>query len=153
MTLFNQQYIKSMNYDEFLTAIQETEIKLLSGKVFTEYHSEAKWLLDKDWEKEKEAFFIASSTELGGVSGGSCWDDSNPRPYTSSGIHQNLNIDPILEKFCPNISYLAAKSLYLSVVKDTEYTEREYYGNHTNYRIEYCMALDLFNEMKKKELL
>jgi hypothetical protein len=72
--------------------------------------------------------------ETGGVSGGSCWESSNPQPYTRDDPAPDLTaLEAVLEDVCPSLTYLAFRRLERMVVEG-EYTEREYYGNCTNYR-------------------
>ena len=71
--------------------------------------------------------------ETGGMSGGNCWDDSNPQSYTASEVEPEFVVlDVILEKVCPAMTYLQYKALEREIDTDS-YTEHEYYGNNTNY--------------------
>jgi len=70
----------------------------------------------------------------GGVSGGSCWDSSNPQDYTNDDKPEFLILDFILKKLKPNITYLDYKELDKLVKKSSE-TQWEYYGNCTKWDI------------------
>jgi hypothetical protein len=82
-----------------------------------------------------EASFCRSE-ESGGVSGGSCWDDSDPQPYSVTIEDPGIGkaIDGFLEKYFPSIPFLTYRAL-MSRVVSSGYTDYEYYGNHTDYQI------------------
>lgn len=91
------------------------------------------------YERRREEPVIDSfwrAAETGGVSGGSCWDSSNPQPYASMvddpGIGATL--DGFLEEHFPNISFLTYRKL-VTKVSSRDHTEYEYYGNRTDYRL------------------
>ncbi len=76
------------------------------------------------------------AAETGGVSGGSCWDSSNPQPYTSTVDDPGIGatIDGFLEEHFPSVSFMTYRKL-VARVSSRDHTEREYYGNCTNYRL------------------
>jgi hypothetical protein len=88
--------------------------------------------------KGKDAYFshcskITATWETGGVSGGSCWDDSNPVEYSTSELEPDFDhLDQILSKVANNITFLDYKVLMKSVKYGT-HTETEYYDNCTYY--------------------
>ncbi len=89
---------------------------------------------DKPVFDPSSTYFLAQIFEVGGVSGGSCWDSSNPRSYFSDTKIEFDQLDIILEKFT-NISFVAYRRLCSDLVQDIEYSKNEYYGNRTDYRI------------------
>ena len=83
--------------------------------------------------------------ETGGVSGGSCWDSSNPRSYSTNNAPEELvALDHILNALKPEITYIQYKMLANSVMKVDTHTENEYYGNCTNYAMKKVRVRDLF---------
>lgn len=95
-----------------------------------------------DWDAQ---LVICYMWETGGVSGGSCWESSNPQPYISNKKEPEWNVlDKIFEKFRPNISYLEYKKLVSSLEKKTDYTEHEYYGNKSHYDVKYIVLDELY---------
>jgi len=73
----------------------------------------------------------------GGYSGGSCWDDSDPQPYYESEPKEKFKVlDLLLEEIFPKISYMQYKKIE-SIVRTNEETEWEYYGNSTDWKIEF----------------
>jgi len=81
--------------------------------------------------------------ETGGVSGGSCWDDSDPQPYTSDNEKPKFEcLDLVIKELMPNISFMQFREVE-KLIKSTEETDWEYYGNCTNFDIEYIILEDL----------
>lgn len=84
----------------------------------------------------------------GGVSGGSCWESSDPQRYTEyEGEPEFAVLDLVLEKLKPNISYLQYKKI-TSLFHTNNETEWEYYGNCTDYDIKYIILSDLIKLLK-----
>ena len=75
--------------------------------------------------------FLQEEWISGGMEGGNCWgdepfpiDDIDPEP---NGI---AHLDTLLERVCPDISYLKYRRLE-SMFERNEHMDREYYGNYT----------------------
>ena len=86
----------------------------------------------------------------GGATGGNCWGD-DAHDYVSDEPIPDVNIDSLLELVCPNITYLQYKKVIDNVVKTSRRTDREYYGNYSNYiikTINYRELYDKFIEYK-----
>lgn len=83
----------------------------------------------------------------GGVSGGSCWDDSDPQPYDNDKPKFTV-LDLVLKKLKPDISYLDYKKVE-ELICDNQDTEYEYYGNCTNYTVEYITLSSLYKLLEK----
>ena len=91
----------------------------------------------------------------GGISGGSCWDsgDSDPHYARSGDAEPEFDdVDTVLTKICPTLSFLQYKQLMKIVTRD-EYSENEYYGNCTNYTYKKVKLRDLLNELVRMELI
>lgn len=127
-----------MTYEEFTSAVEKhasewdcpcvrTKARLIEDK-----HASS-WELEK-FSDDHEFLWIRYSP--GGVSGGSCWEDSNPQGYTSSEELDFSVIDNILEVVNPTITYLQYKKLISNndIFIHYEETKREYYGNCTDYK-------------------
>jgi hypothetical protein len=93
---------------------------------------------------KKPGLLYCKVQELGGVSGGSCWDHSDPQPYHCNDEFE-FNVDFLFENGIDILfsKYLKVKKLYQNV----EYSENEYYGNYTDYRIHYVYLEDLYEEI------
>ncbi len=140
-----------MTYDEFL-------LKIVDLPVYVEQKTNHDDFPRYGTKPKKEVIpnseFIEVRHSTGGMEGGSCWDDSEPRPYTSSDDPEELTqFDTILEHFCPNMTFIQYKNLYRDVVTTSSDTEYEYYGNSTNYNVIRCKLYDLYQEMVKRNIL
>lgn len=86
---------------------------------------------------------IYSRYEIGGYWGGSCWDDSDPRPYTSEPPANKMEVLEILLKYTkPDITFLEFRRLVSQHLKTNQDTEWEYYGNSTEWEVEYILISD-----------
>lgn len=70
----------------------------------------------------------------GGMEGGSCWGDE-ARPMGGEDEPEDLYIIALLEKFAPSLTFLQFKRLMADPKLYNRYdrTNREYYGNYTEY--------------------
>ena len=85
----------------------------------------------------------------GGVSGGSCWDHSNPQPYSSNNKKPKFEVlDLVLKELCPNIYFLQFRDVEKLIQSDSK-TEYEYYGNCEEFDIEYVVLSELIELLKQ----
>ena len=81
--------------------------------------------------------------ETGGYSGGSCYDDSDPQPYTEEPPKDRFKVlEMVLEKLKPNITFLQYEKIE-EMIHNNEETEYEYYGNSTDWKVEYIILSEL----------
>lgn len=86
---------------------------------------------------------VYSRYETGGVKGGSCWDNSNPQPYTEECPKDHMAIlDILLTEVMPSIGFSQYKRIQ-TLIESNEDSSWEYYGNHTDYLIEYILLSEL----------
>jgi len=86
--------------------------------------------------------------ESGGVSGGSCWDDSNPERYENRHRKPKFQVlDLVLKELFPSISFLQFREIE-NLIQSNYKTEYEYYGNSTDYEIEYIVLSELIRLLK-----
>lgn len=86
--------------------------------------------------------------ETGGVSGGSCWDSSNPQPYSVSEKPKFKVLDLVLKELKPDLTYLQFREIE-DLVHTNEETQHEYYGNSTDYKVEYIILSELEAVLKR----
>lgn len=87
--------------------------------------------------------------ETGGYSGGSCWDWSNPQHYTEEPPKDRFKVlEFVLEKLKPSITFLQYKKIE-EIVHNNEETEYEYYGNSTDWKVEYIILSELEDFLNK----
>lgn len=92
--------------------------------------------------------YIIQYWAAGGVSGGSCWDSSDPKPYRGEPAPRTFpDLDKILMAVAPNISFLQHRALEAAVLKEGEETEYEYYGNSTTYGYRLVTMPDLYAKL------
>lgn len=82
----------------------------------------------------------------GGVDGGSCWGtehynkNSEPKPKFKV-------LDLVLKKLKPDISFLQFREIE-ELVQTDGYDNDEYYGNSTEYSVEYIILSELISKLK-----
>ncbi len=87
---------------------------------------------------------IYTRYETGGYRGGSCWDSSDPQPYSEEPPSDKFKVlDMVLEELMPNITYLQFKKID-ALIHSEEESENEYYGNCTDYKVEYIVLSELY---------
>lgn len=136
-----------MNYQDFIEKITNTGIKINSRTGIPDID-------EKLFTKRGANFdFVIEYFEIGGVSGGSCWENSNPCAYTAHDRPKEFGgMDRILLAICPNITYLQYKSL-AHLVETHEATEYEYYGNRTDYEYWILKLLPLYNALVEMQVI
>ena len=136
---------------EFLNLVKDIERPSEMGEqVSRDYYSNKKDVNFKDIYLN----FVWIVHETGGVSGGSCWDDSDPQYYsTDYDMPEFVAFDEVLTKVVPNLPYLHYKAICSQFVKELDYTDHEYYGNHTDYEIKYVSLCDLYTYLIDHDLL
>lgn len=152
-----------MNYDIFLETVKDLAYKSVLSQIQEQVLVPARYPWDGDkWEnylsyyhdkesKHRTVLYVEWST--GGASGGSCWNDDPAESYWSSSSPEELTLlDSILERFCPNMSFLQYRKLTNTVCKSGTRTENEYYGNYTNYAFRMVILEDLWNYLEENQL-
>lgn len=88
--------------------------------------------------RHPEKAFFEESWRTGGEQGGSCWDDGTEDhhcPINGDIEPPMTDLDELLLKVAPNISFLVYRNLENKLLERDERCENEYYGNYTNYGI------------------
>jgi hypothetical protein len=79
-----------------------------------------------------------------GYRGGSCWGTKPERVDFDDVDDGFIVLDLTLEKLMPNITYLKYKQI-LKLIHTNEETDYEYYGNSTEWKVEYIILSELEN--------
>jgi len=88
--------------------------------------------------------------ETGGISGGSCWDSSDPQPYTRDEEKPLfLVLDHVLSILKPDLTYLQYREIENTLVHTNNETDWEYYGNCTDYEVSYVILSQLEKFLEK----
>lgn len=86
--------------------------------------------------------------ENGGVTGGSCWGDSDPRHYTKDAPKDKMKVlDLVLKELKPDLTFLQFREIE-GLIHTNEETEHEYYGNCVEWSIEYIILSDLIKMLE-----
>ncbi len=80
--------------------------------------------------------------ETGGMTGGSCWGNEAYHYNEIPPENRMQVLDIILKELLPKISYLQYKQIERLIHNNTE-TDCEYYGNSTEWMIEYIILSEL----------
>jgi len=150
-----------MIYEEFLEMINGYKYSILTQKGFNDkLGSINEYSRRKNENKDLDnitPYVLYNEESIGGTRGGSCWNDGesdNHYGYTNSKGAIDCKkrfdemFDAIVTKIYPDISYLKYKSLS-SIIKNTEKSEYEYYGNSTDYIIMYVEVEEFYNKLKE----
>ena len=130
-----------MDYQEFLAAVKSCGVYI------------DKALAPTYRRNTVEGDFIQVSWCTGGMSGGSCWDDGTEDHHygvSSSPEPEFEDLDTIMEKLYPEITFMIYKRMAQAIIKTTEYTDIEYYGNYYEYTVKYVDLTDLYEFLKEK---
>lgn len=87
---------------------------------------------------------LVMSTNTGGVSGGSCWEDSDPRPYYNSFAKREVDhLKNLLDRLDSELLYSDYRKIE-ALIKTDNHTEYEYYGNCEDYILESINIKDMW---------
>lgn len=79
---------------------------------------------------------IYRSYNTGGVSGGSCWNSSNPTSYYVDEVPEWKALKKALDIVMPDYSEDEFKMIK-ALAQENETTDYQYYGNYDDYRIDF----------------
>ena len=88
---------------------------------------------------------------LGG-SWGDCWGNSGS-VHPSSAPEGFRELDDLLEKVAPNISFLQYKKILSECVSNEEFSEGDYYGGSTYHNKQVLNVVALYNYLLEKEII
>ena len=87
--------------------------------------------------------------ETGGISGGSCWESSNPMPYNSHKPKPRFVVlTQVIKVLKPDLTFIEYEEIKDMVVS-TDKTDWGYYGNSTDYGIEYIKLKELISKLEE----
>lgn len=105
-------------------------------------------------EPTLEQLYLYTEWTSGGQTGGSCWDEGDSHYYPiDSDPEPDTDLDFVLEKICPQITFLQYKALVHGLEERDSYSVNEYYGNYTTYGIKTINLSVLYDALKDKGLL
>ena len=141
-----------MNYNEFIEKLKKNNININDKDATIWIDDIAEKFFIKGNSATPRFDFIIEHWEIGGVSGGSCWEASDPQEYKTSNRNPKTfkDLDAILTLICPEITYLQYKKVEPLIAYDYA-TNYEYYGNRTDYSYRYVDVLQLYNLLEIKK--
>jgi hypothetical protein len=157
-----------MTYEEFLNKVnlldQQEYIEYLSSVGIYAYGELLSRLFNNNFHRydgvdktvltDLNKRIILFKWEVGGSSGGNCWNDNKPTPYfTGESEEEIVKLLEIYEKICPSISWLVGVKINSELKKREDYISYEYYGNNTTYRYVYIKLKDLYEFLKEKKVI
>ena len=108
-----------------------------------EFVAKVKTIANTYYEAHSTYVYNSVLTEkyyVGGYTGGNCWDDTEPYYDPSDSTPKFGVLDELLLEVAPSISLLKYKEIE-KLVEEGSYTDREYYGNTSDY-VTFSIDLD-----------
>jgi hypothetical protein len=140
----NSEKLHSKKIEE-IKIIKHEVVKKPEWKVFYDEYMKPMYLTLED-----DCYVKSEGWCLGG-SWADCWGNSG----SVSGEVQPTGfsaIDQVLEKVCPNISFLQYKNIMNEILETEDYTDGDYYGG-TTYHARYMINVErLYQKLKEKGL-
>lgn len=131
----------TMTLEEFKELTQESWVTVDMDR----YVSYSRFSNKERKEDNKDVIIVSWSP--GGYRGGSCWG-GKAEPYSSDEKEPDFPIEDILEKVAPDLSFLKFRKLSKEIDADSvtlEYTQGDYYGNSTDYKVKFILIDSLYN--------
>lgn len=133
-------------FDKWIANLKENSTEII----------DTKWV---GWGKKDEKIspYISSGTWVtGGRTGGSCYDtgdEDRHREKAPEDEPEFTQLDRLLEKVWPAITYLQYKNLSASLIKKIESHTNDYYGNYTNEAEKRVDLAALYSYMKERNVI
>jgi hypothetical protein len=126
-----------MTFEEFLKDLKDKEFYCEPYSYEESYH---------DKEKTKPPMLYIK-WRSGGQSGGSCWDEVESRHYPIDADEEpNFDeLDRLFEIYFSNITMLKYKNFYSHNIKSDDDSCNEYYGNYSNYTINFVEIKSIYD--------
>lgn len=87
--------------------------------------------------------------ETGGVRGNSCWERNHIHYEKEAPKNKFKVLDMVLDYLMPNVTYLQYKQIDELVHTNDERDDGDYYGNRSDYKVEYIILSELYELLKK----
>jgi hypothetical protein len=141
---------------DFVSRLSD-EFPELKGKIEYKFHmveKKPKWKLfghlhgirmDNDGKVEGPSWCLGGSWQNCWGRGGSVAGDAEPSDFGE--------FDSLLEKVCPNITFLQYKNISSRVMRTEEFGESDYYGGHTNHAKKYFYMNDLYEALVERNII
>jgi len=143
--------------DENFIAELETKFPKLKGKIKVNLHYSTMKPNWKVFAEENGLYFdkegkVKSESWCMGGTWGNCWGDSGTVSAEAPPA-SFVEFDSLLEKICPNITFLQYKGIYNDCVGTDDYGDSDYYGGSTTYGYYYFNVETLYNALRERGLI
>ena len=101
---------------------------------------------------DEKKYLDSDSWSLGGTYG-SCWGDGLSTSYPDTPPRDFTLFDELLERICPDITFMQYKKIYRECVEVKEYSQGDYYGGCVNYAYFSCDLEQLYYMLEEMELI
>ena len=131
-----------------MTHLTEEDIKLINGSGEFDSWYQGIYKEANGVPNDMKDIAIYMRWNTGGVSGGSCWESSDPQPYDGEDEPDFKVLDMVLAKLAPSITYLHYKEVEKLIIS-TETSDYHYYGNYDEYEIKFLPLPVLYKLLEK----
>lgn len=134
--------METMSAEEFASRVDEILVDAnLAGQRWEQPLPGTRRRWDPDVREPKAANGLLVQWSTGGAQGGNCWNNDGAQSYTTgNGPEELTSLEVVIEKLFPDMTHRTFRQLE-RLVEAGNYSEREYYGNHTNYQFRF-VSLD-----------
>ena len=107
---------------------------------------------DRRWQGTPEYYEVQWYT--GGYTGGSCWGgEARHSTLGADEPAELVMLDEFLEELFPTMTMFQYKRIMNELVEHSSYTEREYYGNTSDYSVRRVNYQTLFNRLVENKII
>lgn len=133
--------INTLNLNN-MKRLTEEDIQKINNAV--DYWNQGIFKEPSNIDVNEKGLVIYQRYNIGGASGGNCWNDDEPTQYEGEDRPNWDTLDLALKEICPEVTYLQYKDIE-KLVKSNDYTDYQYYGNYDDYEIYWLSLEDLYN--------
>lgn len=145
-----------MTIDQFIDKLKTLEISLYKNAERRPNGCR----YDDDFKHQKENQYNKNSVlkenwSTGGIGGGSCWDEGESEHYATPGNDEPdfSDLDTILLHCCEKPPNFMEYKEILKIKEEFDYSQNEYYGNSTSYRVKFITVKKLYEKLNEMGLL
>jgi hypothetical protein len=129
-----------MQYEQFIERCKALDLAIETNRGWTSRRG-----------SEIKGHFLSIQWQTGGMTGGSCWGGESDQPLSSEPEPEFSDLDKVFEEFCPNINFLQYKRLCRELIKLTDGSQNEYYGNYYTYAEKWVDLQQVFDLLSREK--
>jgi len=135
-----------MTYENFIEFL-EKELKIYPQEERKEDYYSA-YYRERVIDKIRRRLVLEEKWLSGGQTGGNCWGDVADHGVNAEAEPELTDLDDVLAKFAPDISYIGYKRLSNKLINTGSFTQNEYYGNYYEYSTKFVYLDELYEYLK-----